>query len=153
MTILISNSKKKNNRINESWRLWKWKSSVVEVWLKPIRLTQIILENAIIYILKCKQLNMNEKNGFPFLNNSIQSHLLGLRKGRKESMWGWARGLAGGDRAWEEGLPQGQQWENDYIHRLDATNKYTKNLGSQASQCQRRELEIWEKTRMKSENR
>lgn len=42
----------------------------------------------------------------------------------------------------KKGFPRDSR-ENDYIHRLAATSKYTENLGSQASQCQRRELEIW----------
>ena len=49
-------------------------------------------------------------------------------------------GQAGGGRAeWgKEGIPKGQQVGTDYIQGLDATSKYTENLGGEVSHCQRR---------------
>lgn len=89
--------------------------------------------------IKYKQLNVNEKNGFPFLSWTIQSksHLLGLRKGREECVWrGWWPGWRG------QGRPG---W---WHHGLDAKNKCTENLGSRVSQCQRIRNMAREKTRM-----
>lgn len=67
-------------------------------------------------------------------------------------MWR-AGGWTGGDRTGQgkEGIPRGQQQEPDHIQGLDATRKYTENLGSKASLCQRRrESELWkQKIRMK----
>ena len=79
-----------------------------------------------------------------------KSHFLGLKDRERTCVWR-ADGWTGGGRAGQgkEGILRGQQQEPDHIQGLDATRKYTENLGSKASLSEKKRIRTVETERIR----